>query len=577
MILNLLPSLVSAVVGGMEPTGTSIQSVFDPSLPITMQATLQGEDGRTWTLDLYRHSVRADNYRVLEQQRDGSYVEIEPGPVNTYRGILAGQPQTRVVAAVVGDQLVGGFEDKDGRWWIEEDGLGGQVLKHESEVEPCKGTCGTDDLPIFSDEEFEEGFEDLPELPSGFLGGLLDECQLACDMDYEFYQDYGGNSESKVNSDINNVNGFNYEPEVNVTHTITTLIIRSDTNDPYSTNNAGDLLGQVRSHWIGEQQGVQRDLVQMFTGRNLAGSTIGVAYLDAICSTNIGYGLCETGFSTSCQTDLISHELGHNWGCQHIDDGNTMNSSLTCSNNFSASSRSTIETTAATSGCIGTAVPDAGACCFNSGFCTDLDESGCEGSGGFFFGLGEACPAEQGTCEIPEPEGSCCFPSGTCSVVEISDCADGGGEFRGVDSTCAGVDCLAGACCFGTDACTTTNEVQCNAAGGSFQNTGSACATVDCTPSTGACCIDGTCAQLEQAVCLSVSGTFGGAGVDCGSVVCEQPCPEDLDNNGSVDFNDILSLLAAWGPCGTCDEDIDENGTVDFADLLVVLAAYGDC
>ena len=60
-------------------------------------------------------------------------------------------------------------------------------------------------------------------------------------MDYEFYQDYGGNSESKINSDINNVNGFNYEPEVNVTHTITTLIIRSDTNDPYSTNNAGGL------------------------------------------------------------------------------------------------------------------------------------------------------------------------------------------------------------------------------------------------------------------------------------------------------------------------------------------------
>ena len=101
MILNLLPFLVTTFAGGTEPTGTSIQSVFDPSLPITMQATLQGEDGRTWTLDLHRHSVRADNYRVLEQQRDGSFIEVEPGPVNTYRGILAGQPNTRVVAAVV--------------------------------------------------------------------------------------------------------------------------------------------------------------------------------------------------------------------------------------------------------------------------------------------------------------------------------------------------------------------------------------------------------------------------------------------------------------------------------------------
>ena len=106
MILNLLPSIVTAFMGGMEPTGTPINSVFDPSLPMTMQATLQGEDGRTWTLDLYRHSVRADNYRVLEQQRDGSFIEVEPGPVNTYRGILTGQPETQVVAGVVGDQLV---------------------------------------------------------------------------------------------------------------------------------------------------------------------------------------------------------------------------------------------------------------------------------------------------------------------------------------------------------------------------------------------------------------------------------------------------------------------------------------
>ncbi|MEC7195660.1 MAG: hypothetical protein VXW23_01625, partial [Planctomycetota bacterium] len=113
--------------------------------------------------------------------------------------------------------------------------------------------------------------------------------------------------------------------------------------------------------------------------------------------------------------------------------------------------------------------------------------------------------------------------------------------------------------------------------GGNFQSIGSSCAAVDCTPSIGACCIDGSCVEIEEAVCLSASGTFGGAGVECGSVACVQPCPEDLDNNGAVDFNDILSLLAAWGPCGTCDEDIDENGTVDFADLLVMLAAYGDC
>ena len=67
------------------------------------------------------------------------------------------------------------------------------------------------------------------------------------------------------------------------------------------------------------------------------------------------------------------------------------------------------------------------------------------------------------------------------------------------------------------------------------------------------------------------------SGTDCANVSCESPCPEDLNGNGTVDFNDILSLLASWGQCTSCPEDLDDNGDVDFADLLVMLAAYGDC
>ena len=119
----------------------------------------------------------------------------------------------------------------------------------------------------------------------------------------------------------------------------------------------------------------------------------------------------------------------------------------------------------------------------------------------------------------------------------------------------------------GVDACTTTNEVQCNGRRQLPKHWLSLC---HCGLHTlhRRLLHRWHLAQLEEAVCLSVAGTFGGAGVDCGSCSCEQPCPEDLDNNGAVDFNDILSLLAAWGPCGTCNEDIDDNGTVDFADLL---------
>jgi hypothetical protein len=48
----------------------------------------------------------------------------------------------------------------------------------------------------------------------------------------------------------------------------------------------------------------------------------------------------------------------------------------------------------------------------------------------------------------------------------------------------------------------------------------------------------------------------------------------DLDRDGDVDFNDLLQLLAAWGPCGSCPEDLDDSGDVGFGDLLVLLANW---
>ncbi|MHC5114282.1 MAG: hypothetical protein ACYTGP_07630 [Planctomycetota bacterium] len=60
--------------------------------------------------------------------------------------------------------------------------------------------------------------------------------------------------------------------------------------------------------------------------------------------------------------------------------------------------------------------------------------------------------------------------------------------------------------------------------------------------------------------------------------VSGDPCPEDLNDNGQVDFADILVVIGAWGPCGEpCPEDLNDNGQVDFADILVIIAAWGPC
>jgi hypothetical protein len=53
-------------------------------------------------------------------------------------------------------------------------------------------------------------------------------------------------------------------------------------------------------------------------------------------------------------------------------------------------------------------------------------------------------------------------------------------------------------------------------------------------------------------------------------------CPSDIDGSGTVDVDDLLLVIGAWGTAST-DEDIDDNGTVNVDDLLILISAWGPC
>ncbi|MEE8156504.1 MAG: hypothetical protein V3T53_16230 [Phycisphaerales bacterium] len=65
-----------------------------------------------------------------------------------------------------------------------------------------------------------------------------------------------------------------------------------------------------------------------------------------------------------------------------------------------------------------------------------------------------------------------------------------------------------------------------------------------------------------------------------GTTVFDEPdpdCAADFDDNGTVGASDLLTLLAAWGPCVDCDEDLDGDDVVGASDLLILLATWGPC
>lgn len=59
------------------------------------------------------------------------------------------------------------------------------------------------------------------------------------------------------------------------------------------------------------------------------------------------------------------------------------------------------------------------------------------------------------------------------------------------------------------------------------------------------------------------------------NIYSQEICVGDIDNNLSVDVNDLLGVLSNFGSEGDIIEDIDMNGVVDVNDLLGILSNYG--
>jgi hypothetical protein len=158
--------------------------------------------------------------------------------------------------------------------------------------------------------------------------------QIAYDADVEFYQ---ANGSSVLNTIydmelIMNQVGLIYQNQVAIAYTDTGIIVRTVEPDPYTSTNANTLLCQFGETWNNNVT-FTRDVAHLFTGKDLDGSTVGLAWIGAICEGNfsncnasgsqLNYGLVQSRFSTDLTTRVqdSAHELGHNWNACHCNTG----------------------------------------------------------------------------------------------------------------------------------------------------------------------------------------------------------------------------------------------------------------
>ncbi len=342
----------------LAPTATAqvlATESIDPASSSHVRVATFGQPGQTVRafvelngvrafLDLTPHSVRSETFRLIEQREDGRIVSIDPGPVKTYRGTVIGSPGAEVSAALADDGFYARIALANGDvQWIQP--LQAQeryvpatdhlLYSSESVVEPYN-RCGADDLPGNVQKYVAQ--TSTPRGMQSSQAQAIDIAELACDADYEFYLRHGGTTgvSDRIQLVINSMN-TQYERDVDITHSIGTILVRTSASQPYTATNSGVLLNQFRTEWENNQQSIVRDVAELFTGKNLDGSVIGIAWLGGICNS-YGYNVVQSDFSgtLACTTDLSAHELGHNWNADHCWCFRyTMNPSITCANAFS--------------------------------------------------------------------------------------------------------------------------------------------------------------------------------------------------------------------------------------------------
>jgi hypothetical protein len=316
-----------------------LEMVGDPATGLTVPFELNGVPTQ---LALHSHSVRAAGFQLLEQRADGTTVSVTPTKVSTMRGSLESHPDARVAGSLLEDGLYARIMMADGsEYWIqpipasiEGASPSHHVIYERDDVLRSNHFCGAD---LLANNFGQPGFEQVSGNNTP-MGSTLFTAELACDADYEFYLDYGS-STTNVGNRIETVIGtmnLQYEGEVSITHEITTILVRTSSNQPYTSSDASTLLNQFRNEWNANQGSIQRDVAQLFSGKSIIGGTIGIAWVGAIC-TSYGYGMVETDFNNNfaSATDLSAHELGHNWNAQHCScTSYTMNPSITSANTF---------------------------------------------------------------------------------------------------------------------------------------------------------------------------------------------------------------------------------------------------
>jgi hypothetical protein len=172
-------------------------------------------------------------------------------------------------------------------------------------------------------ESDEETIRPLTALDTEATPQLSRVVTISTDADEEWYQRYGEQSNAVIASIVNSAEAI-FHRQLGLRFRIAQQHAYAS-GSPYSTTNASGLLASFamnpenRLNLGGGKATFHKDvdLKHLFTGKDLDGSTIGIAYIGAVCAfPSMAFGVTQA-YMDIANAAVFAHELGHNFGANH--------------------------------------------------------------------------------------------------------------------------------------------------------------------------------------------------------------------------------------------------------------------
>lgn len=182
--------------------------------------------------------------------------------------------------------------------------------------------CSVAAAPISGGQAFASLIEEMTTLAASGANLNLDIGAVA---DFEFHEAFGADTEQALLTRLNNIDGI-FSQQLGIQVTVAEVDVFTSDGDPFTESDAEALLEELAVYRGATPEQDAQGLTHLFTGRDLDGSTVGIAYLGVVCSTrssfdplgrSFGSGLSEGRRGSVLDSLIAAHEMGHNFGAPH--------------------------------------------------------------------------------------------------------------------------------------------------------------------------------------------------------------------------------------------------------------------